>query len=71
MHRPSGKGIKFDIAANLVRHHLELRVYDNYMRLDFGASQPAPTKSMEGSLEQVEADVLDDHCTRTRLGLGS
>ena len=48
--------------TNLIRHRLELCFDNNHMRMDLSASERAPAESVEGALEQVEVNVLDDHC---------
>ena len=66
IHQPS----RYTVTTNLVRNRLELCFDYNHMRLDFSAPECAPTESMEGMLEQVETDILGDHCTYACFGLG-
>ena len=53
-----------------IRHYLDL-FFDNYhMCMDGGPSKCAAHESVEGKMESVEIDVLDDCSPRVGVGVG-
>ena len=59
------------IQANAIWHYLELHLYDNYMCLDFCAPKYATAEQVEGTMESIEVNVLDDRCTGVGASVGS
>ena len=81
LHYPSGtcntqrqnwrvRGIETTVAADAVRNYLELYYNDRHMCMDVRASECTTTKSMEGPMESIEINVLDDYCTRVGACVG-
>ena len=58
------------VAADLIRHYLELSFDYYYMCMDGGPSKCAAHESVEGKMESVEIDVLDDCCPGVGVGVG-
>ncbi len=59
------------IETNAIWYYLELHLDDNYMFLDFSAPKYTTAKQVEGTMEPVEDNVLDGHCTRVGASVGS